>query len=216
VTSTALEPPRRGRPPKLSRSALVEAALRLVDAEGYDAVTVRRLAAELGVSTFAVQTHMGSKDALLDELVMHLVAAKHTPTRTARTWRIALLRYAEMMWELLLEHPAVVEVLQRHLTSPDAVLLDLDRIALLAERDGIAPEQLAEIYETIWSFVLGYAATVHARAHIDEGAARSARATEIASSVPHAAALARALSASDRVASFPRRLSALVDSLGRR
>src|SRR5919201_4165536 len=40
---------RRGRPPQLSRQAVVEAALALIDAEGLDALTMRRLGAELGV-----------------------------------------------------------------------------------------------------------------------------------------------------------------------
>jgi AcrR family transcriptional regulator len=213
VTSPALEPARRGRPPKLNRQAVVEAALSLVESEGSDAVSVRRLAAELGVSTFAVQSHMGSKDELLDDVVRELLAVRPTGVQTARSLRQALLRYATTMWELVLEHPRVLEVLERHITSPESVLRDLDRIALLAERDGMTASDLAEVYETVWAFVLGYAATVHARRGIDETGARSERAAEIADDLPHAASLAAALSAQDRLEAFPLRLAALVDAL---
>jgi AcrR family transcriptional regulator len=213
VTSPALEPARRGRPPKLNRQAVVEAALSLVESEGYDAISVRRLAAELGVSTFAVQSHMGSKDELLDDVVRELLAVRPTGVQTARSLRQALLRYATTMWELVLEHPRVLEVLERHITSPESVLRDLDRIALLAERDGMTASDLAEVYETVWAFVLGYAATVHARRGIDETGARSERAAEIADDLPHAASLAAALSAQDRLEAFPLRLAALVDAL---
>lgn len=206
-------PARRGRPPKLSKDQVVDAARELVLAEGYDAVTTRRLAAELGVSSFAVHSHMRSKDELLDDVVMQLLDSRHAPVRNARSWQQALLRYAEAMFELLLEHPTVVDVLQRRPAAPESVLTDLERIALLAERGGLSPTQLAEVYETVWTFVLGYAATVHARAQLDEQAIRRARAEEMADTLPHAAAFAHALAASERVESFPRRLRALIDAL---
>lgn len=206
-------PARRGRPPKLSQGQVVEAARDLVLAEGYDAVTTRRLAAELGVSSFAVHSHMGSKDELFDDVVMALLDDRRTPVRNARSWQQALHRYAEAMWELLLEHPTVVEVLQRNVISSKSVLVDLERIALLAERDGLSPSELADVYETVWTFVLGYAATVHARAEVDERALRHARAEAIADDLPHASDLARALAGSERVQAFPRRLTALIDAL---
>lgn len=206
-------PARRGRPPKLAPNQVVEVAREIVLAEGYDAVTVRRLAAELGVSSFAVHAHMGSKAELLDAVVMELLATRHTPVRTARSWQQGLLTFAELMWEVLLEHPAVVEVLQRSVIAPEAVLVDLDRIALLAERAGLRTDELADIYETVWTFVVGYAAAVHARSGMDERAIRVARADAIDDDLPHAADLARALAAQERVEAFPRRLGALLDAL---
>lgn len=192
---------------------MVDAARGIVLAEGYDAVTVRRLAAELGVSSFAVHAHMRSKDDLFDEVVTEIIDARHTPVRNARSWQQALVQYAEVLWEMLLEHPTVVEVLQRSVTAPESVLPDLERIGLLAERAGLAPDELADAYETVWTFVLGYAATVHARVGRDERALREARADVIADDHPHAADLARALARTDRVEAFPRRLRGLVDSL---
>jgi AcrR family transcriptional regulator len=209
-------PARRGRPPKLSQAQVVAAAREIVLAEGYDAVTVRRLATELDVSSFAVHAHMGSKDELFDDVVMGLVEARHTPIRNALSWQDALFGYAEAMWELLLEHPTVVEVLQRNVISSQSVLVDLDRIGLLAEHGGLSPDELADVYETVWTFVLGYAATVHARAHLDEQALRQARADVIVDDLPHAADLARALAGFERVEAFPRRLRALIDALAAR
>lgn len=209
-------PARRGRPPKLSRDQVVEAARDLVLAEGYDAVTVRRLAAELGVSSFAVHAHMRSKDELFDDVVTELIDARHTPVRNARSWQLALFQYAQVIWEMLLEHPTVVDVVQRRVTAPESVLTDLERIALLAERAGLSPAELADVYETVWTFVLGYAATVHARVGLDEPALRAARAEVIADDHPHAADLVLALATQERVAAFPRRLRALIDALAAR
>ena len=58
----------------LSREAVVDAALRLVEDEGVPALTMRRVAAELGVAVTAIYWHVGNRDALLDELVDRIVA----------------------------------------------------------------------------------------------------------------------------------------------
>lgn len=50
------------------RSALIDAAARLVDEHGRDALTIRRLAAEVGTSTMAIYTHFGSMDELMREV----------------------------------------------------------------------------------------------------------------------------------------------------
>src|SRR5213082_2852259 len=55
----------RGRPPTIDRKAVLETAIRLLDAEGVEALTMRRLASELGVSVMAPYRHVGSQDELL-------------------------------------------------------------------------------------------------------------------------------------------------------
>src|SRR6478672_7441524 len=71
----------RGRPPTIDREAVLDAALRLLDAEGVDALTMRRLASELGVSAMAPYRHVGSKDELLMVLVDRLAARLVYPAR---------------------------------------------------------------------------------------------------------------------------------------
>ncbi|HEY3961835.1 MAG TPA: TetR/AcrR family transcriptional regulator [Gaiellaceae bacterium] len=70
------QPPRRpsverraGRPRALDRDAVVSAALRVLDAEGLDAVTIRRVAEELGTSGTALYTYVRDKDDLVDLLL---------------------------------------------------------------------------------------------------------------------------------------------------
>ena len=52
----------RGRPPTIDREAVLDTAIRLLDAEGVEALTMRRLASELGVSAMAPYRYVGSKD----------------------------------------------------------------------------------------------------------------------------------------------------------
>ncbi|MEU3018221.1 TetR/AcrR family transcriptional regulator [Nocardiopsis sp. NPDC007018] len=59
------ETPRRGPKPKLSRAAVVEAAVAVADAEGLDAVSMQRVARELGFTTMSLYRHVDSKEDLL-------------------------------------------------------------------------------------------------------------------------------------------------------
>src|ERR1700739_197087 len=56
---------RRGPKPELSVDAIVEAAVRVADAEGLDAVSMARVAKELGFTTMSLYRHVASKDELL-------------------------------------------------------------------------------------------------------------------------------------------------------
>jgi TetR/AcrR family transcriptional regulator, tetracycline repressor protein len=62
----------RARP--LTKDAVVDAALRIVEDAGVDALTMRRLADELGAAVTAIYWHVGNRDALLDELVARILA----------------------------------------------------------------------------------------------------------------------------------------------
>uniref|UniRef100_UPI00189226D4 TetR family transcriptional regulator n=1 Tax=Catenulispora rubra TaxID=280293 RepID=UPI00189226D4 len=64
----------RPRTPLLSRDGIIAAALALVDAEGLEALSTRRLAAELGVSGPSLYNHVATKDELIDAVVDCVVA----------------------------------------------------------------------------------------------------------------------------------------------
>lgn len=76
----------RGPRARVTTSEVVDAAVALADASGLDAVTVRRLAADLGISTMAVYTHVGSRDDLLVLMVDAVHAAAPRPALTGG-WR---------------------------------------------------------------------------------------------------------------------------------
>src|SRR6476620_9219525 len=71
----------RGRPPTIDREDVLDTAIGLLDAEGVEALTMRRLAAELGVSAMAPYRHVGRQDELLMVLVDRLAARLVYPPR---------------------------------------------------------------------------------------------------------------------------------------
>ena len=100
----------RGPRPKVSTSQAVDEAIRLADADGLAAVTLRRLGARLGVAPNAVYTHVGSRDDLL-VLMADTVRARRTPRPYATDeWRGRVRQVADAELALYDAHPWLVDV----------------------------------------------------------------------------------------------------------
>ena len=97
--------PRHGPRQGLSVDAVVEAATELADAEGLDAVTMRRVAQELGVVPMTLYTYAPGKAELLD-LMLDVAYARMTRTDSSgRPWRQRLAAVATENWDLFEAHP---------------------------------------------------------------------------------------------------------------
>jgi AcrR family transcriptional regulator len=107
-----------GRPPQplLSRDRIVSTALGLADSEGLEAVSTRRLAAELGVAGPSLYNHVGTKEELLDDMVDVVLARVDTSmfdelSATNSDWRAALEKWARTYREAIAAHPNIVPAL---------------------------------------------------------------------------------------------------------
>jgi len=96
-----LTEPARAQP--VSRDEVVETALRLVEENDVSALTMRRLAADLGVAVTSIYWHVGNRDALIDLLLRRLIAdmgGVRASGRTARARVTSLLRqWRQRLWE---------------------------------------------------------------------------------------------------------------------
>lgn len=156
-------PPRRGRPPVLTRELVEDTAYSLVAERGYDSVSMRELAQRLGVSAMAVQRVSGGRDALDDALVTRLVEAERRPDRQwPDDWERSLHEYAQLLRKFCRRHPAVLRALARRpLDSPFAQEL-VDRVLASLIAAGFTPLMAAEIFLAIRDYVTGHA---HVEAH---------------------------------------------------
>jgi AcrR family transcriptional regulator len=97
------QPARSSREQPVSQDLVVETALRLVEEHDVSALTMRRLAAELGTAVTSIYWHVGNRDALLDLLVERLIADMGSVRLTGRTSRAriaSLLRqWRDRLWE---------------------------------------------------------------------------------------------------------------------
>lgn len=104
--------PRPGRGPraKVATSDAVDAAVAIADADGLEALTVRRLAERLGIAPNAVYTHVGSRTDLL-VLMADAVRLRHpAPTPVAGTWQQRVRAVAEAELALLTRHAWLLDV----------------------------------------------------------------------------------------------------------
>src|SRR5690349_18870950 len=92
----------------LSRERTLAAAVALADAEGLKALTMRRLAADLGVEAMSLYYHLPGKEGLLDgitETVIQEINAAVDDTEPATDWRTRLRRRFLAAREIMLRHP---------------------------------------------------------------------------------------------------------------
>ncbi|MGY1671985.1 TetR/AcrR family transcriptional regulator [Geodermatophilus sp. SYSU D00710] len=104
------EPGRRPGPrPGLDVDRIVAAAVELADREGLAAVTMRRLATELGVGAMTLYTHVPGKGELVD-LMYDAVLGEVPPGPPAGDWRDRLTAVARATWDLYVRHPWAASV----------------------------------------------------------------------------------------------------------
>ncbi|MFB9393943.1 TetR/AcrR family transcriptional regulator [Streptomyces coeruleoprunus] len=164
----------RPRKPLLSRDRIVATAGALVDREGLDAVSTRRLAAELGVSGPSLYNHFRTKDEIL-EAVADAVSARVDLSMfeegDARDWRTALHDWAVSYRAALREHPHIVPVLARGPGRRPAGLRVADAVFGAMVRAGWPPAQATYIGALMRYFVTGSALSSFARGFVDDEAA---------------------------------------------
>lgn len=100
--------PRKGPKPGLTLPKIVEAAIRLADRDGLEAVSMARVAAELGAAPMSLYRHVASKDDLLE--LMTDIAWGPPPAPLTGTWREQLTQWAWTMRQGMYAHPWALRV----------------------------------------------------------------------------------------------------------
>jgi len=144
----------RGRPARLSRAAIVAAARRLVERDGVEALTMRRVADELGASPMALYRHVRGKDELLVLLLDELAAAVPRPRLPADP-RERVLTASRHIRDGLAEHPWIVDVLAGGDLIAPSILWLMEEIVAGFLAGGLSPARAADGYRVIWQFTVG-------------------------------------------------------------
>jgi TetR/AcrR family transcriptional regulator, tetracycline repressor protein len=132
----------RGR---LSRDAIIVSAVALADAEGLEAVTIRRLAQEHGVTPMAMYWHFNDKDSLLDGLAEHLIEAVKLPDPSDAGWDEQLREILLAFLEVIRPHPALAGLAMRRILTADSGLLIAERVLGLLRQAGYSAGRAAEV-----------------------------------------------------------------------
>jgi AcrR family transcriptional regulator len=135
----------------VTKDLLFRRALAIIDAEGLTALTMRRLAADVGVEAASLYHHVPSKQAVLDGAVSvmreAMVFDQPLPTGWREIMELVFLRYLDV----LTAHPNMLPLAARHVeTDPaEGLLFLLDT--------GLTEDHAVAVWQSIIAFVLGYA-----------------------------------------------------------
>ncbi|MBD1543074.1 TetR family transcriptional regulator [Arthrobacter sp. IA7] len=150
--------PRKAR---LSREVVLSAALELVDAEGLEALTMRRLGQELGRDPMSLYRYAANRAALLDG-VTERVLNELAIFVDDRDWQAQLRRIGHDLRLLALRHPNVVPLLvTRPLSTPLGLrplgtLRPLEQILALLIAAGFSPADALHVYRAYYGFLYGH------------------------------------------------------------
>jgi AcrR family transcriptional regulator len=148
--------PETAEPDKADRrQQILDAALAIADERGLDAVTMRAVAARVGVTAMALYPHVRSKEDLLDGLVGRLLSELVLPD-PGKPWQDRLREHARSARATARRHPAVMPLLfARPAVTPDAVRV-VDAIYQALLDAGVPDHEVARVERLVSTFVLGY------------------------------------------------------------
>lgn len=144
-----------GERPRLSKRAVTERALKLADADGLDALTIRKLAQDLGVTPMALYWHFRSKDELLEGLAERIWSEIDVNVDSAVPWAAQLRGLLESLLRVLRAHPAGSEVLL-HSEKQGEAWSNAAEVTLGLLRDaGFDPDMASAIARsTLWTGIM--------------------------------------------------------------
>jgi AcrR family transcriptional regulator len=143
----------------LSRELVLDAAVALVDSDGLDGLTMRRLGAALGVEAMTLYHYVPNKAALLDGLVEWVLqhSAAVSVLADGLSWDRALRRYAETLRTTLLSHPGVLPLFfSRPAVTPQSLRALENGLRVLNEAGFALPRGL-DMINVLSIFVVGHA-----------------------------------------------------------
>ena len=152
---------RTGRPrvgeERLTRERIVREALRVVDAEGLAALSMRRLAAALGVDPMAIYHHLPGKEALLAALVAHVYGDLRVPLGDG-TWQERVRAFARAYRDVVRAHPHFFRHLVANAAAAATATLEASEALYAAlEAAGLPPRLVVRAADVVVDYVHGFA-----------------------------------------------------------
>ncbi|WP_052665374.1 TetR/AcrR family transcriptional regulator [Nitriliruptor alkaliphilus] len=150
-----MSPPPRQRQP-LSRDRVLSAAIAVADRGGVEAITMRRVAQELGVEAMSLYHHVANKDAILDGVVDAVFSAIELPSTDGDDWRDAMRARARSAREVLSQHRWALGLLDSRREPGPATLRHHDAVLGVLRRAGFSLPMTAHAVSLIDSYVSGF------------------------------------------------------------
>jgi TetR/AcrR family transcriptional regulator, tetracycline repressor protein len=142
----------------LSREQVVDAAALAVREGRSDRMTIRSLAAELGVAPMSLYRHVQDKDDLLDEVSDGLLSEVWKPRARRSNWRTWTVEAADRLRLLLVNEPIALRVYLRHPVVSPTAIVRMDAMLDVLKGAGFAEEEARRAFGAIHTYTIGFAA----------------------------------------------------------
>jgi AcrR family transcriptional regulator len=146
----------RRRSEPISRDAIVTAAVQLLDREGLAALSMRRLAEELGTGAASLYWHVGSKDGLLDLVLDQVIGEQQVPDPAPPRWREQLKDVARAQRRASLRHPYIVRISIGRIPMGPNALRYSERVLAILRAGGLPPRLAVQGYLLLIATVNGF------------------------------------------------------------
>jgi AcrR family transcriptional regulator len=161
----ALPPPPFARVPRrsggrrrdpLTKEAIVSAAIRVLDADGLDRFSMRRVAHELGAGAASLYWHVGSKDGLFDLILDEVIGEIEVPDPDPERWAEQLKEVARSMRASILRHRDIVRISIGRIPMGANALAYGERVAAILRAGGVPDELVVHGHLLLISVVNGF------------------------------------------------------------
>ena len=138
----------------LTRERVIEAAVAHADAHGVDALSMRKLAEEVGFGVMSLYNHVANKDEMIEAMVDFVVAEIDPPT-LGEDWQASMRASAASANAVLLRHPWVVEQWTKRMPGP-ARLRYMEAVLAALACAGLSDEIVYHGYHAITMHIVGF------------------------------------------------------------
>ena len=209
--------PRRYVPPRsTSVPAVLEAALRIADNEGLEALSMRRLAEDLGIGAMTLYRYVATKDELFDKMVIAVLGDLGCAPGPRLSWQQQLTEVTAALHDKLRTHPGVTEIiLTRALPTP---AFDRYRESILAilRGAGFPVETAVDALTSLTCYAIGYAHVERVRRDENHDRSEARRLTSLSpQQYPHLVEAAAVYPGHLRARAFDTGLAQMLDGLER-
>jgi AcrR family transcriptional regulator len=153
----------RARWGTISREQVIAAATEVVRAGGYEAMTIRSLAAGLGVAPMSLYRHVRDKDDILDEVVDRLFERAWRPSASEDDWEEWITQAADQLRGFLVTQPAALHVYLRHPVVSSAAISRMDAMMDVLRHALPGEDAARRAYASIHTYTVGFAALASSR-----------------------------------------------------
>jgi TetR/AcrR family transcriptional regulator, tetracycline repressor protein len=146
------------RSKSLTKDEMYVAALQIIDAEGVDALSMRRLARELGVEAMSLYHHVPNKQALLDGVVELSLAAQAPTSPPGSEWQDIVVGAVLAFRRALVAHPNVLPIMAaRPPASQEASRMYIEGPLRFLVANGVPERESRQLFEAVFALSFGHA-----------------------------------------------------------